>query len=84
MFLCAYTTLQTTTRLTRKVRRVFFGRLRVTLKRAFCGRVALKKTGCLQQMFKMMLLHLHACTQSCCPLINGHVDVALRNAAVTL
>jgi len=43
MFLCAYTTLQTTTRLTRKVRRVFFGRLRVTLKRAFCGRVALKK-----------------------------------------
>ena len=47
----------------------------------FCGQVALKRTGCLQQMFKMMNLRLHACTQSCSPLINGLVDDALHNAS---
>ena len=53
---------------------VFFGRLWVAPKRAcFCGRVALKRTGCLQQMFKMMPLCLHTCTQSCSPLINSIV-----------
>ena len=58
-FLCSYTTLQTTTR---KVQRVFFSRLWVALKAArFCGWVALKRTGCLQQMFKMMPSHLHTC-----------------------
>jgi len=46
IFLCAYTTLQTTTRQTGEVQRVFFGRLWVALKKArFCGRVALKITG---------------------------------------
>jgi len=50
-------------------------------KRLFSGRVALKRTGCLQQMFKMMPIRFHACTQSCCPVINGIVDDALQNAS---
>ena len=63
----------------------FSVRLWVALKKAcFCGRVALKITVFLQQMFKMMPLRLHACTQSCYPLINGLVDEALRNTPVTL
>ena len=42
---------------------VFFGRLWVALKRAcFCGQVAVKRTSCLQQMFKMM-----ACPLSSAP-----------------
>ena len=38
-------------------------------KSLFCGWLALKRTGCLQQMFKMMPLRLHVCMQSCLPLI---------------
>ena len=54
----------------------------MALKRAcFCGRVAMKRTGCLQQMFKMMPLRIHACTQLCCPVINDLVDDALQNAS---
>ena len=61
---------------------VFFSRLWVVLKRScFCGRVVLKRTSCLQQMFKMMPFCLHARTQSCCPVINGLVDDALCNAS---
>ena len=88
IFLCAYTTLQTYRMLnTYKVQRVFFSRLRrwVALKRAcFCNRMALKRTDCLQQTFKMMPLRLQAYTQLCSPLINGLVDDALWNAPVTL
>jgi len=32
-------------------------------------------------MFKMMPIRFHACTQSCCPVINGIVDDALQNAS---
>jgi len=38
------------------------------------------KNGCLHQIFKMMPIRLHACTKSCCPVINGLVDDALQNA----
>ena len=52
----------------------------MALKRAsFCGRVALERTSCLQQMFKMMSIRLHACMS--CPVINDLVDDALQNAS---
>jgi len=38
----------------------------------------------LQQMFKMMPLRLHACTQSCYPLINGLVDDTAVSGAITV
>jgi len=41
------------------MQRVFFGKLWVTEKACFWGRVALKRISCLQQMFKMMPSRMH-------------------------
>ena len=46
-------------------------------------KVALKKTDCLHQMFKIMSLRLETCTQSCCPLINGLVSTLLLTYLLT-
>ena len=45
------------------------------------SQVSMKRAGCVarSQVFEVTYLCLYACTQPCSPLVNGFVDVALRN-----
>jgi len=83
ILLCAYTTLQTTSRETRKVQRVFFGWLWVALKRTcfvigwLCWEPVVYSR-CSKWSPLPSLMHAVVL------LIDGLVDDAQRNAAVTL